>query len=212
MGTGRAVVCDAFGTLVFMGARTAPWAQLRTEVERMGGCTQDWAVRVMTGRHTLAGMAVEAGVVIPTDTLEALQQDMRHEADSTQLYPDAVDALQRIAQAGHVLVVASNLGFGYGDRVQDLVAEVWRAAGGAPDQIHMVFSYDIGVVKPHPALYAHVSRMLWDRHGVGGADIVMVGDRLEEDVAAPIRAGWSATRVDRAVGDTLLEALDRLGV
>jgi len=48
-----------------------------------------------------------------------------------------------------------------------------------------VFSSELGVRKPHPAIYLHVLELL----GVAPDAALFVGDRLREDVAGPAALG-----------------------
>ena len=54
-----------------------------------------------------------------------------------------------------------------------------------------VYSYDAGVVKPHPAIY----RQALDRLDLAPAEAIFVGDRLAVDIAGPQKIGMRAVLV-----------------
>jgi putative hydrolase of the HAD superfamily len=54
-----------------------------------------------------------------------------------------------------------------------------------------VYSYDAGIVKPHPAIY----RQALDRLDMSPAEAVFVGDRLAVDIAGPQKIGMRAILV-----------------
>jgi putative hydrolase of the HAD superfamily len=54
-----------------------------------------------------------------------------------------------------------------------------------------IYSYDVGVVKPHPSIY----RQALDRLDMAPAEAVFVGDRLTVDVAGPQKIGMRAVLV-----------------
>jgi putative hydrolase of the HAD superfamily len=54
-----------------------------------------------------------------------------------------------------------------------------------------VYSYDSGVVKPHPAIY----RQALDALDVAPAEAIFVGDRLAVDVAGPQKLGMRAVLI-----------------
>ncbi len=55
-----------------------------------------------------------------------------------------------------------------------------------------VYSYDVGVVKPHPAIY----RQALDRLDMAPTEAAFVGDRLVVDIAGPQKIGMRAILVD----------------
>jgi putative hydrolase of the HAD superfamily len=68
------------------------------------------------------------------------------------------------------------------------------AASGLADRFDaVVVSGDLGVGKPHAAIFAHALRAL----GVEATDAVMVGDSLPKDVDGAIAAGLRAVWVNR---------------
>ena len=57
----------------------------------------------------------------------------------------------------------------------------------------LVVSHEVGVEKPHPAIFAEAAR----RAGAPPVDLVMVGDSLELDVLPSLELGWKAVWISR---------------
>ncbi|ADG74535.1 hydrolase, HAD-superfamily, subfamily IIIA [Cellulomonas flavigena DSM 20109] len=140
------------------------------------------------------------GVEPPTTPSEILPED---------LYPDALPALGALRAAGYVVAVAGN---------QPARAEQQlREAGVEVDMI--ATSARWGVAKPSPAFFARVVTDL----GLTPADVLYVGDRLDNDVlparalgmrTAFVRRGpWGhvqARRPDAALADVRVGSLREL--
>ena len=59
------------------------------------------------------------------------------------------------------------------------------------DAVHT--SESLRCYKPDPAFY----RMILEREGIAAQDAVFIGDSIEEDVLAPMRAGMTGILLDR---------------
>jgi HAD superfamily hydrolase (TIGR01549 family) len=92
------------------------------------------------------------------------------------LYPDALSTLAALRSAGWATAVVANQP---ASRSTELAA-----LGVAPDV--MAMSEALGVAKPDPAFYARLLELLGDPPA---ADVVYVGDRVDNDVTAAARAG-----------------------
>jgi len=130
----------------------------------------------------------------------------------SDLYPDALPAIEGLTRAGYRIGVVAN-------QPAQRSAEL-RALGIAPDV--MAMSEEIGAHKPEPAFFERVVDLL------GNADpthVAYVGDRLDNDVRAAAAAGmravwlkrgpWAALAVEEApegalVVDSLTELVERV--
>jgi len=130
--------------------------------------------------------------------------------DEFVFLPGSLDALRRLTEAGHRLVVVTNQsGVGRGlipppalaDMHRRMTAAVARAGGRLLDVLHCPHLPSAGCPcrKPRPGLVAEACR----RHGLDPAAAVMVGDRAK-DVLCGRRAGCGAT-VLVAAGDAAAE-------
>lgn len=87
-------------------------------------------------------------------------------------YDDTLPVLRALRERGIRVVVLSNVGF-------DL-RPVLARGGIEPLVDGLVMSYEVGVVKPHPAIFQHALGVL----DVAAADALMVGDSWQDDGAA----------------------------
>ncbi|GAA1769797.1 hypothetical protein GCM10009834_29880 [Streptomonospora arabica] len=110
---------------------------------------------------------------------------LRENFDADDLYSDVRPALSELRAMGLSVVVAGN---------QPSAAGPSLAAMDLPaDRIHV--SEDWGVSKPDPAFFARVV----DAAGATPAEILYVGDRLDNDVLPAKRAGLRAALLRRGM-------------
>ena len=98
--------------------------------------------------------------------------------------PDALEVLTALKPHYRLGVISNTVGSGDAELVAAL-----EKAGIRPLIDALVTSRDFGVAKPDPAIYAEGARRL----GVPLDATLMVGDRLDTDVAGALRAGIPAT-------------------
>jgi FMN hydrolase / 5-amino-6-(5-phospho-D-ribitylamino)uracil phosphatase len=114
--------------------------------------------------------------------------------------PGAGAVLETLAAGGYRLAILSNW---------PLAATIDRyveAAGWAPHLAAVVVSQRVGVVKPHPAIFAAA------RDALGGPDpgsILHVGDDWAADVVGAKRAGWRAAWLTARPEDSPLPGSSR---
>lgn len=114
--------------------------------------------------------------------------------------PAAGALLERLSGRGHRLAILSNW---------PLAATIDRyveAAGWAPHLSAVVVSQRVGVVKPHPAIFAAA------REALGSPDpgaILHVGDDWAADVVGAKRVGWRAAWLASRPADSPLPGSDR---
>ena len=100
-------------------------------------------------------------------------------------YPDALEALARLREGGHALVVASNW---------DCSLPDWLGPTGLLELVDgVVTSADAGAAKPDPAVF----RRALELAGVDGAGAVHVGDSIDNDVEGARAVGIRAILVQR---------------
>ncbi|UIF85727.1 HAD family hydrolase [Cupriavidus sp. UYPR2.512] len=185
MRTSRAIVFDAFGTLIRYTARPAPYERLL----RLDGQPVD-RNSCLTRNVPMATLAIELGA---SDALDALEVDLADELSGLRLFPEVPDVLARARAAGLRMAVCSNLAQEYGPTVRGLL----------PGFDAYIFSYEVGVAKPHPTMY----RIARAELGCAPAEMVFVGDSKRCDLDGPLAFGMQARWLDRRAGRTLLDAL-----
>jgi len=118
----------------------------------------------------------------PTPFLAAELYERFAHAEAWEVFADARDVLPRLRAAGVRLAVASN----FDRRLPRLLDE----AGVAPHLDTIVYSEEVGVEKPHPALFEE----LLGRLALPAARVLHVGDSRRDDVegahAVGMRALW----------------------
>lgn len=120
----------------------------------------------------------------PKDTAHEFLE--RFEAgEFTTLFPDVLPALENFRGLGIPMIVISN----YSPILERFLAKL----GIANFFKAALISGITGVEKPDPAIYAMGAEAL----GLPPAEILHVGNDLEEDYHAPIRAGMQAILLDR---------------
>ncbi len=113
--------------------------------------------------------------------------------------PDASALIERLS-AGYRLAILSNW---------PLAATIDRyveAAGWARHLAAVIVSQRVGVVKPHPAIFAAAARALGDPPP---AEVLHVGDDWVADVVGARRAGWRAAYLAGRPGDSPLPGSQR---
>jgi len=195
----RAVCFDAVGTLIFPAV---PPADTYADVARRQGLTIDPAVirprfvaafraeedaDRLTGWVTDEAREHERWRRIVTASLPELPDPDRGFAElfahfarpgAWSVHPDAAAVFEELAQRGITLGIGSN----FDARLSDVVAghPVLRPVAG-----RVVVSATVGYRKPAPRFFAEVVRVA----GCAAAEIVFVGDDLENDYHGPEAAG-----------------------
>lgn len=180
----RAVVFDVYGTLVRIGERRAPFRALLTRMEAAGRARQAGdAATIMSRELDLAGAAALLGADLSAPELVALERDLQTELASVQLFPDSLAVLRALAARGFKLGLCSNLAAPYAAPVLGLL----------PPLDAYAWSFEVGAIKPEPAIYGHVCREL----GCEPAQVLMVGDTPEADLHGPRRFGMRSLLLRR---------------
>jgi HAD superfamily hydrolase (TIGR01549 family) len=163
-------------------------------------------------RDVLRSIGVEPG---ERELADAIRLEHRAWNEARELHPDTLRLLGSLRRAGLRLALVSNA-----FDPPELMHEDLQLHGidGLFDAA--VFSSELGVRKPHPAIY----RAALDRIGIPAQRSLFVGDRVREDVIGPSAAGMStclATYFRQDEGDhsradyharTPLEVLGFVGV
>lgn len=114
-------------------------------------------------------------------------------------YPDTARVLRTLRERGVKTAIVSNIAFD--------VRPAFEAIGATDDVDEFVLSFEVGAVKPDPAIF----QTALDRLGVQGARAVMVGDSEEADGGA-VAVGCGFRLVDPLPTaqrpDALVKALD----
>lgn len=104
---------------------------------------------------------------------------------SWSVYPDVPDVWAQLTDRSLTIAIASNFDARLTELCRDL-PPLDRCA-------HVFCSTTLGSAKPNPDFFRRVASLL----GMPGESLVMVGDDVEQDIAAARRAGWQAIWLDR---------------
>lgn len=180
--TVKAVVFDVGETLVDETRAWSAWA--------------DWLGVPRLTFHALLGAAIERGddhrapfrLLRPDLDLDVAVRERAAAGrgfgfTAEDLYPDALDCLQRLAADGYRLGIAGN-------QPQETEA-MFRGLGVTLDLV--ASSASLGVSKPDPAFFATIA----ERLRLPPSDIAYVGDRVDNDVVPAAVAGMVAVFLRR---------------
>ncbi|MER7248575.1 HAD family hydrolase [Kribbella sp. NPDC000426] len=121
---------------------------------------------------------------------------LKHYRGSWTAFPDARPALEVARGNGWRVGVLTN-----GNTVQQ---NAKLAAIGLADLVDVVCTSEaLGFSKPAPEAYLRTCEAL----GADPADVLMIGDNLENDVLGAQAAGLAARHLDRAAGANLLDLM-----
>jgi putative hydrolase of the HAD superfamily len=143
-----------------------------------------------TAAALLADALAEQGLHPLRDALDSASAALAEGLTAgQQLFDDARALLPSLRYRGYAIAVVTNAFFP-GEQLAARIAALGLA--GCFDAV--VSSVDAGAAKPHPAS----CRLALETLGVAASDALLVGDRLETDIAAALAAGSAAALIDRA--------------
>lgn len=190
----RAIIFDLFHTLT---GPEAEWSELPWTADVLGIDRGVWNdLLVSRSRWRLAGEETDPYVIVrtlarevdPTITDERIQEAtrvriQRFKDSLARIPPENVETLRVLRAAGFRLGLISNAD----------VMEVapWRGCPLAGLFDVELFSCEVGLVKPEPAIYARCSRAL----GVEPAECLFVGDGGSHELVGAKAAGMSTAFV-----------------
>ncbi|WP_236066214.1 HAD family hydrolase [Pseudomonas palmensis] len=191
-----AVVFDAFGTVVRIGRRTNPYGALFKEGRRQGlALTPDNTHFVMTANLSFDQVADHLGIELSSSKRAEMNDALGKELASIEPYPDALEVIDRLQEAGLLIGICSNLAQPYGLVIRKAFPRV---------QCH-AFSYELGVMKPDPSIYLSLCRKLgvWAPHAAlekarEKDRVVMIGDSRKCDRDGPRAVGIVGYHLDRS--------------
>jgi HAD superfamily hydrolase (TIGR01509 family) len=164
-------------------AERAAFAAAVERRKRLGDEHDDGLMRAIaeTVIRTLGGDD-EARVQAAADE----QIDRWHRIENYALYDDVLPCLRRLDEAGVPVALVSNTARDLLEAVEYFGLSRFVAAKAA--------SAEVGVMKPHPEIFA----VVLDELDLAPTDAVMVGDSYHDDVLGAQAAGMTGILLDRA--------------
>ena len=178
----KAVVFDAFGTVIDYPVKLSPYALLR----RHWRPEQGFKHACLTQNIALPDLLqqLELGRLWP-EMQTLLAEERKHLA----LYPEVAEVIQKLQQLQLKTAICSNLAHAYGADVRRLL----------PDVDATILSYEVGHAKPEMAIYAVVEQVL----NLPKEQILFVGDTQRCDCDGPKAYGFQAAHLQRRLGQDL---------
>jgi putative hydrolase of the HAD superfamily len=136
-------------------------------------------------RELVARVAAHLELPPPTPFLAAELFERFAHADAWEVFADAAAALPALRAAGLRLAVVSN----FDGRLPRLLAD----CGLAENFAAVVYSEEVGVEKPHPAIFEE----LLERLALPAGDVLHVGDSRRDDVEGARAVGMQALWLTR---------------
>jgi FMN phosphatase YigB (HAD superfamily) len=187
----KAVIFDAFGTVVQIHKGVHPYRQILKEGIRQGRRPKpDDAHILMTHKLSLKGAAQHFEIEISQARLDSIQQALDNELARIQPYPDGQEAIELLQREGIKVGICSNLAMPYGSAVKRLY----------PNLDAYGFSYEVGVLKPDPLIYRTTCDLLQVEPGHffdSPGQVAMIGDSQRCDRDGPRAFGIKGFYLDR---------------
>ena len=229
----RVVVFDVYGTLLRVRPTSPATAAERFHLrwaevfgQAAPGDWPEWQARLDLEVEQQQARARRAGVCFPEINwpvvVGEVLREWRPEADSSAVLrwaegvvqcgrdlapmPGAVEVLTETRRRGWRHGMLSNAQAYTSSELREAFGPAWTDWGDFLDGL-TVWSYDVGFSKPSPEIFQMLTQRA-QRLGVASGEILMVGDRADNDLQPAWRAGWQAWLVDPSQG--LLPLAERL--
>lgn len=181
----KGVIFDAFGTLVYIANARRPYRRLLDAAAQAGRVPRaDDAANVMSRRCGLAEVASWLDAGLSLIVIGELERELVEEVATVRPYPEARTTINRLRDVGLKVGVCSNLAAPYAVPIYSLLPDAFDAC---------VWSFDVGAVKPDPAIYAAVCAT----SNLAPEELLFVGDTYAADVMGPRAFGMQAIHLAR---------------
>lgn len=192
----RAVVFDAFGTLVQITNKLRPYGQmtsyLASHCDRPARGPED-ALQIMTHDVGLVGaLNLFQPVHAPLYKMMLWERDLHQELASIRLFDEVREVMQELEVRELFTGICSNLAAPYAVPIKLLLPNAFQSYS---------WSFEVRAAKPNPIMYQHVIEQLQfasSRNPIKPEEILFVGDTLEADVIGPRKAGMHSVLIDRS--------------
>jgi HAD superfamily hydrolase (TIGR01549 family) len=185
----RAVVFDAFGTVVEIRNKQMPYRRLVEEAARRNAAPVDASMLLMSNPLGLVESALALGLDIDDASVNLMLKELKIalqlELDSVALFPDVLETFDKLQYEGLTLAICSNLALPYAEPVVRLT--------GVP-QSNCIWSFNTAAIKPMPEIFAHTCKQLQ----VEAQEVLFVGDTRQSDVLGPRKFGMKALHLVRS--------------
>lgn len=194
----KAIIFDAFGTLVKIGESRSPYRKLMKWLRESGRkpTIQDAKV-IMSHAVNIEQLALHFGYVVPVQLLNEINDDLQFELNTIEFYEDTLPTIQKLKDCGFKIALCSNLAMPYGEQLKILLPDLFDV---------VAFSYEVGAIKPEQQIY----EVIQAHFGCEMSEILFIGDHPILDVKMPISLGMSARLIERNRSQSLIDVLENL--
>lgn len=194
----KVIIFDAFGTLVKIKTGRSPYRKLMIWLKDNGRTPQsDDAKFIMSNNVNIKQLAELFGYIIPLPLWSEIEDDLRDDLQTIELYEDTISTLQNLKNCGYKLALCSNLARYYGEQLKKLIPDLFDL---------IVLSYEVGHIKPEQQIYA----MIETHFKCDMKEMLFIGDHPVLDVEKPISLGMNAKILNRHQEQNLLDVLGDL--
>jgi HAD superfamily hydrolase (TIGR01549 family) len=194
----KAIIFDAFGTLVKIGESRSPYRQLMKWLRESGRKPSMYDAKIiMSYALNIEQLALHFGHTIPIQLLNEINDDLQFELNTIDLYEDTLPTLQKLKDCGFTIALCSNLAMPYGEKLKILLPNIFDA---------LFLSYEVGYIKPEQEIYEAIR----DHFSCEMSEMLFIGDHPILDVKMPISLGMSARLIERNRSQSLLDVLKNL--
>lgn len=181
----KAVIFDAFGTLVRISDASHPYRKILGHGANQGRLPKpDDARCIMTSPLGLQEAAERLSIRMPHNAMRAVEKALEAELESIEAYPDGIAAVRLFQAAGYKVGVCSNLALPYASAIERHY----------PFLDAYSYSFEVGATKPEPEIYLDACRKL----GCLPREAIMIGDSQRCDRDGPIELGISGHYLSRS--------------
>ena len=198
--TGKIKVFDAYGTLLVseLGHRPNPYKVVKDWLVEHGADPKGLARLLMTQKVPVEHVPAMYGVPsLSKERRNEFERIYNEDINALFVRPELIKLFQAQMESGYPVVVASNLAVEYSYpliKALHQIEKVGSLSSHAP--IRLALSYELGLLKPDLAFYKEIESQLSIQFPeLLSCDYWMSGDKEEEDVQGPRRAGWDAQRI-----------------
>lgn len=197
----KAVILDAFGTILSSRASVQPYRLLFKEGLRQGRRpTPNDARLVMMLNCGLEGAAEHLGIHLSHGRLAEIQEVLDTDLASMEPFADALAGIELLQKHSVAIAVCSNLAQPYGAVVSSLF----------PNLDVYAYSYQLGILKPEPQMYNWTRDQLRaiPSGAFGSGEVLhMIGDSIRCDRDGPTAVGITGHHLDRGGGGQMTSLL-----
>lgn len=191
----KVIIFDAFGTLVKIGESRSPYRKLMKWLKENGRKPkEDDASIIMSNSVDIEKLAKKFGYTLQVQILNEINNDLKFELNTIELYEDTISILQSLKEYGFKIALCSNLAMPYGEQLKIILPNLFD---------YIAFSYEVGCIKPDQKIYEAIQTYFCCEM----SEMLFIGDHPILDVEKPISLGMSAILIERHRNQKIMDLI-----